>query len=50
MIKLRVVEPLYRKTLQGGLIKVGYRVNEILTKKNGDIIKCTFVKTKMYNV
>lgn len=48
MPKLKIVEPLYRKTPQGGIVKAGYRVNEIITKKNGDILKSTITRTKVY--
>ena len=48
MGKSRLIEPIYKKTIGGGLIKIGYKINEILTKKCGQVIKSTIIKTKIY--
>ena len=48
MPTLRVTEPLYQKTPQGGVKKVGYQICEITTKANGDIIKSQIIKSKIY--
>ena len=48
MSKTKQIEPIYKKTHAGGIQKIGYKVNEITTDKNGEVIKLTVLKIKLF--